>query len=109
MPQPGKAVGHMLPRIAPSSTSQSSDESGAIVSPFAKRYRPVKYAAHERMRLILMDALLLRSGAAIVCEQFLGAHRPLSVAPHKLAEQYRASGDTLDLDDAIVAGAAASR
>ena len=33
-----------------------------------KGYRPVKYAAHERVQLILMDALLLGSGAAIVCE-----------------------------------------
>ena len=50
------------------------------------------------MQLILMDALLLGSGAAIVCEQLLGVHRPFTVAPHELAEQYRTRGDTLDLD-----------
>ena len=58
---------------------------------------------------VLVDALLLGGGAAVVCEQFLGVHRPLSVAPHELAEQYRARGDALDLDDAVVAAAAASR
>ena len=61
------------------------------------------------MQLILMDALLLRSGAAVVCEQFLGVYHPLAVAPHKLAEQYRTRGDALDFDDAVVAAAAASR
>ena len=39
-------------------------------------YRLVKYAAHERTRLVLVDALLLRSGAAIVCEQLLGVYHP---------------------------------
>ncbi|WP_418239871.1 hypothetical protein [Ellagibacter isourolithinifaciens] len=34
---------------------------------------------------------------------------PLSVTPHELAEQYRTRGDALDLDDAVVAAAAASR
>ena len=47
-------------------------------------------------------------GAAVVCEQLLWIYRPLSVAPHELAEQYRARGDALDLDDAVVAAAAAS-
>lgn len=61
------------------------------------------------MQLILMDALLLEGGAAVVCEQLLGVHRPLSVAPHELAEQYRTRGDALDLDDAVVAAAATSR
>ena len=61
------------------------------------------------MQLILMDALLLRSGTTIVCEQFLGVYHPLAVAPHELAEQYRTRGDALDLDDAVVAAAAASR
>ena len=37
-----------------------------------------------------MDVLLPGSGAAIVCEQFLGVYHPLAVAPHELAEQYRA-------------------
>ena len=42
--------------------------------------------------------------------QLLGVHHPpLPVAPHELAEQYRARGDALDLDDAVVAAAAASR
>lgn len=62
MPQPGKAVGHMLPLNAPSSTSQPSDQSGAIVSLFAKRYCPVQHAAHERVQLVLVNALLLGGG-----------------------------------------------
>lgn len=55
-----------------------------------------------------MDELLLGGGAAVVDEQLLGVHHPLSIAPHELAEQYRARGDALDLDDAVVAAAAAS-
>ena len=39
---------------------------GALAGLAQKGYRPVKYAAHERMQLVLVDALLLRSGAAIV-------------------------------------------
>ena len=66
-------------------------------------------AAHERVQLVLAGALLLGGGAAVVCEQLLGVHRPLSVATHELAEQYRARGDALDLDDAVVAAAATSR
>ena len=66
-------------------------------------------AAHERMQFVLVDALLLGCGASVVCEQLLGVHRPLSVATHELAKQYRARGNTLDFDDAVVAAAAASR
>ena len=82
---------------------------GALAGLAQKRYRPVQYAAHERVQLVLVDALLLGGGAAVVCEQFLGVHRPLPVAPHELAKQYRAHGDALDLDDAVIAAAAASR
>ena len=71
-------------------------------------YRPVQYAAHERVQLVLVDALLLGGGTAVVCEQLLGVHRPLSVAPHEMAEQYRTCSDALDFDDAVVAAAAAS-
>ena len=81
---------------------------GALAGLAQERYRPVQYAAHERVQLILVDALLLGGGAAIVCEQLLGVHCPLSVATHELAEQYRACGDVLDFDDAVVAAAAAS-
>ena len=82
---------------------------GALAGLAQEGYRPVQYAAHERMQLVLVDALLLGGGAAVVCEQLLWIHRPLSVAPHELAEEYRARGDALDLDDAVVAAAAASR
>lgn len=81
---------------------------GALAGLAQKRYRPVQYASHERVQLVLVDALLLGGGAAVVDEQLLGVHRPLSVAPHELAEQYRARGDALDLNDAVVAAAAAS-
>lgn len=81
---------------------------GALAGLAQKRYRPVQYAAHERVQLVLVDTLLLGGETAIVREQLLGVHRPLSVAPHELAEQYRARGDALDLDDAVVAAAAAS-
>ena len=74
-----------------------------------KGYRPVQYAVHERVQLVLVDTLLLRSGTAVVGEQFLRVHRPLPVAPHELAKQYRARGDALDLDDAVVAAATVSR
>lgn len=82
---------------------------GALAGLAQKRYRPVQYAAHERVQLVLVDTLLLGGGTAIVREQLLGIHRPLPVAPHELAEQYRTRGDALDLDDAVVAAAAASR
>lgn len=57
----------------------------------------------------LVDTLLLGGGGTVVREQLLGVHRPLPVAPHELAKQYRAHGDALDLDDAVIAAAAASR
>lgn len=82
---------------------------GALAGLAQKRYRPVQYAAHERVQLVLVDTLLLGGETAIVREQLLGVHRPLSVAPHGLAEQYRARGDALDLDDTVIAAAAASR
>ena len=82
---------------------------GTLAGLAQKGYRPVQYAAHERVQFVLVDALLLGGGAAVVCEQFLGVHRPLPVAPHELAKQYRAHGDALDLDDAVIAAAAASR
>ena len=82
---------------------------GAMARLAQKGYRPVQYAAHERVQFVLVDALLLGGGAAVVREQLLGVHRPLAVAPHELAEQYRAHGDALDLDDAVIAAAAASR
>lgn len=82
---------------------------GALAGLAQKGYRPVQYAAHERVQLVLVDTLLLGGGAAVVCEQFLGVYHPLAVAPHELAEQYRARGDALDLDDAVVAAMAASR
>lgn len=62
----------------------------------------------SEQELVLVDELLLGGGAAVVDEQLLGVHHPLSIAPHELAEQYRARGDALDLDDAVVAAAAAS-
>ena len=82
---------------------------GALAGLAQKRYRPVQYAAHERVQLVLVDTLLLGGETAIVHEQLLGVHRPLPVASHELAKQYRARGDALDLDDAVVAAAAASR
>ena len=82
---------------------------GALAGLAQKRYRPVQYAAHERVQLVLVDTLLLGGETAIVREQLLGVHRPLPVASHELAKQYRARGDALDLDDAVVAAAAASR
>ena len=82
---------------------------GALAGLAQERYRPVQYVAHKRMQLVLVDALLLGGGAAVVREQLLGVHRPLPVATHELAKQYRARGDALDFDDAVVAAAAASR
>lgn len=70
---------------------------GALAGLAQKGYRPVQCAAHERVQFVLVDALLLRSGAAVVCEQLLRVQRPLSVASHELAKQYRARGDALIL------------
>lgn len=44
-----------------------------------KGYRPVQYAAHERAQLVLVDALLLGGGTAVVGEHLLGVHRPPSL------------------------------
>ncbi len=49
---------------------------GALVGLAQERYRPVQYAALERVQLVLVDTLLLEGGAAVVREQLLRVHRP---------------------------------
>ena len=51
---------------------------GALAELAQKGYRPVQYAALERVQLVLVDTLLLEGGAAVVREQLLGVHRPPS-------------------------------
>lgn len=49
---------------------------GALAELAQKGYRPVQYAALERVQLVLVDTLLLEGGAAVVREQLLRVHRP---------------------------------
>ena len=73
-----------------------------------ERYGPVQDAVHKRVQLGLADALLLELRALVVGKQFIVVYRAFAVVPHKVAEQDRACGDALELDEIVVAAAAAS-
>ena len=109
MPQPDKAVSHMLPLYAPSSTSQSSDWSGAIVSLLQNDIAQSSMLRMSECSSSSWTRFCSEAGLQSSANSSSGVHRPLSVAPHELAEQYWARGDALDFDNAVVAAAAASR